>query len=70
MAKFSQGLPVNELGEIVVSSGSGSSNIVGTVPINAIPVDSATGGLRLNKVAQLATRRGQGRLVIITPDRL
>lgn len=55
MAKFSQGLPVNELGEIVVSSGSGSSNIVGTVPINAIPVDSITGGLRLNKVAQLAT---------------
>lgn len=49
---------MNELGEIVVSSGSGSSNIVGTVPINAIPVDSITGGLRLNKVAQLATDAG------------
>ena len=55
MSKFSNGFPVNELGEIVVSSGNGSSNIVGTVSVNAIPVDSATGGLRLNKVAQLAT---------------
>lgn len=63
MSKFSQGLPVNELGEIVVSSGSGSSNIVGTVPINAIPVDSATGGLRLNKVAQLATDAGGGQTI-------
>lgn len=60
MSKFSQGLPVNELGEIVVSSGVGSSNIVGTVPVNAIPVDSITGGLRLNKVAQLATDAGGG----------
>jgi len=55
MAKFSNGFPVNENGEIVVSSGSGSSNIVGTLPTDATPVDSITGGLLLNKVAQIAT---------------
>lgn len=53
MAKFQQGFPVNENGEIIVSSGSGSSNIVGSLPIDQIPVDESTGGIRLNKVAQV-----------------
>lgn len=55
MAKYQQGFPVNENGEIVVSSGSGSSNIVGTLPIDVLPVDGVTGGLKLANVAMLAT---------------
>ena len=62
MSKFSNGFPVNENGEIVVSSGTGSANIVGTLPIDMIPVDNITGGLRLNKVAMLATDAGVTRL--------
>ncbi len=55
MAKFANGLPVNELGEVVVTSGVGSSNIVGTLPPDLIPVDNTTGGIKLNKVALLET---------------
>lgn len=60
MSKFSNGFPVNELGEIIVSSGTGSSNIVGTLAPDMFPVDNITGGLRLNKVAQLATDATDG----------
>lgn len=63
MSKFANGFPVNENGEIVVSSGTGSSNIVGTLPVDMIPVDSTTGGLRLNKVAQLTTDAGGGQII-------
>lgn len=62
MANFSNGLPVNELGEVVVTSGVGSSNIVGTLPPDLIPVDNITGGIKLNKVAQLVTDAGVTRL--------
>ena len=62
MAKFANGLPVNELGEVVVTSGVGSSNIVGTLPPDSIPVDNTTGGIKLNKVALLATDAGVTRL--------
>lgn len=62
MAKFANGLPVNELGEVVVTSGVGSSNIVGTLPPDLIPVDNTTGGIKLNKVALLATDAGVTRL--------
>ncbi len=58
MAKFANGLPVNELGEVVVTSGVGSSNIVGTLPPDLIPVDNTTGGIKLNKVALLETDAG------------
>lgn len=55
MAKFANGLPVNELGEVVVTSGVGSSNIVGTLPPDLIPVDNTTGGIKLSKVPQIIT---------------
>ena len=55
MSNFSNGFPVNELGEIVTTTGSGSRNIIGTLPIGMIPVDNTTGGLKLANVATLAT---------------
>lgn len=38
--------PVNELGEIVLNAGQGSSNIVGQLPISFIPIDTRTGNMR------------------------
>ncbi len=46
MTKFQQGFPVNELGEIVVGSGSGSSTVVNTLAPDFVPTD-ATGKLLL-----------------------
>lgn len=55
MSKFSNGFPVNSLGEIIVSSGSGGTTPVGTLPIDMIPVDSITGGLKLNGTVQVTS---------------
>lgn len=55
MAKYQQGFPVNENGEIVVSSGNGGNTVSSTLPIDHIPVDDTTGGLKLANVAMLAT---------------
>jgi hypothetical protein len=52
MAKYQQGFPVNENGEIVVSGT--NQNVVGVLPIDVLPVDDS-GGLKLGKVATLAT---------------
>jgi len=76
MAKFANGFPVNELGEVVVTRGVGHSTIVGTLPPDLIPVDNITGGIKLNKVAQLATDAAGnvatlqlgGQRVFATPD--
>jgi hypothetical protein len=38
MAKYQQGFPVNENGEIVTSTGSGSRNITGVLPIDQLAV--------------------------------
>lgn len=54
MPKFSNGFPVNELGEIVVTNGDGTNNIVGTLPTDMIAVDSATGSLKTSNAATLA----------------
>ncbi len=67
MAKFANGLPVNELGEVVVSTGLGSNNIVGMLPPDSIPVDNTTGGIKLNKVAQLATDAEGGVAGLVDP---
>ena len=40
MAKYQQGFPVNENGEIVTTSGVGTRNVTGTLPIDSIPVDN------------------------------
>lgn len=69
MTKFSNGFPVNEGGEIVVSSGTGSSNIVGTLFSDTLPVDSDTGGLKLNKVAQFATGANAEYFRIVSGDK-
>ena len=61
MSKFSNGFPVNELGEVIISSGNGSSNIVGTLAPDMVPVDNTTNGLKLNNVAITATA-ASGRL--------
>ena len=58
MAKYQQGFPVNENGEIVVSSGNGGNTVSGTLPIDHISVDDTTGGLKLANVAMLATDAG------------
>lgn len=47
MTKFSNGFPVNELGEIVVGVGTGTTNVVGSLPIDFIPVDAS------NKIAMV-----------------
>jgi hypothetical protein len=47
MTKFSNGFPVNELGEIVVGVGTGTTNVVGSLPIDFIPVDTS------NKIAMV-----------------
>lgn len=39
MATFIQNFPVNELGEIVVVSGTGSTNVSGFLPIDTLPVN-------------------------------
>ena len=52
MAKYQQGFPVNENGEIVVSGT--NQAVVGTLPIDMLPVDDS-GGLKLGNVATLAT---------------
>ena len=58
MAKYQQGFPVNENGEIVVSSGNGGNTVSSTLPIDQIPVDDTTGGLKLANVAMLVTDGG------------
>ena len=40
MAKYQQGFPVNENGEIVTSTGSGSRNITGVLPIDQLAVSN------------------------------
>lgn len=40
MAKYQQGFPVNENGEIVTTTGSGSRNITGTLPIDQLSVNN------------------------------
>ena len=52
MAKYQQGFPVNEDGEIVVSGT--NQSVVGVLPIDMLPVDDS-GGLKLGNVATLAT---------------
>lgn len=44
--KESQSWPVNEQGEIVLTTGIGSNNIVGFIPENQIPQDTRTGAVR------------------------
>lgn len=39
MAKYQQGFPINENGEIVTSTGSGTRTIVGTLPTDQLPVN-------------------------------
>lgn len=39
MAKYQQGFPVNENGEIVTTSGVGTRNVTGVLPIDSVPVD-------------------------------
>ena len=53
MPKFQQGFPVNSNGEIVLSGT--NQAVVGTLPINILPVDDDDGGLKLANVATLAT---------------
>lgn len=55
MAKYQQGFPVNENGEIVVSGT--NQSVVGVLPIDMLPVDDS-GGLKLGNVATLATDGG------------
>jgi hypothetical protein len=55
MAKYQQGFPVNENGEIVVSGT--NQSVVGVLPIDMLPVDDS-GGLKLGNVATLATDAG------------
>lgn len=38
--------PVNELGELILTQGSGSGNIVGQVPLSFVPVDARTGTVK------------------------
>lgn len=38
MSKYQQGFPINENGEIVTTTGSGTRNIIGSLPIDQIPV--------------------------------
>ena len=52
MAKYQQGFPVNEDGEIVVSGT--NQSVVGVLPIDMLPVDDS-GGLKLGNVATLVT---------------
>lgn len=40
MAKYQQGFPVNENGEVVTANGSGTRTIVGTLPTDQLPVNS------------------------------
>lgn len=40
MAKYQQGFPVNENGEIVTTTGSGSKNINSILPIDFVPADN------------------------------
>ena len=67
MAKYQQGFPVNENGEIVVSSGNGGNTVSGTLPIDHISVDDTTGGLKLANVAMLATD-GMGVVGVVDPS--
>lgn len=48
--KIAPCLPANELGEIVVITGSGTTNVVGQLPFDAFPIDSATGRLILTGI--------------------
>ena len=56
MPKFQQGFPVNANGEIVLSGT--NQAVVGTLPIDILPVDDDDGGLKLANVATLATGAG------------
>lgn len=69
MSKYLSGMPVNELGEIIVSSGVGSNTIVGTVPNDMTPVDNTTGGLKLNRVTMLE-QVAKANTVVILGDSL
>ena len=55
MPKFQQGFPVNANGEIALSGT--NQAVVGTLPIDILPVDD-DGGLKLANVATLATDAG------------
>lgn len=57
MTKYQQGFPVNENGEIVLSGT--NQAVVGTLPIDMLPVDD-NGGLKLGNVATLVTDAGGG----------
>ena len=61
MTTFQNVWPVNEQGEIVASSGSGSNNITGFVNQDQIPVDSS-GKVKIAGMAQLVTDAGVTRL--------
>ena len=56
MPKFQQGFPVSANGEIVLSGT--NQAVVGTLPIDILPVDDDDGGLKLANVATLATDAG------------
>jgi hypothetical protein len=48
---YQQGFPVNELDEVVISSGFGSSNQVATLPVDMLPIKN--GGVKFNGVQLL-----------------
>ena len=51
MAKYQQGFPVNENGEIVVSGT--NQAVVGTLPIDMLPIDEDDGGLKLSHLTMI-----------------
>jgi hypothetical protein len=60
--------PVNELGEIVMQTGRGSSNTVGFIPSNQVPIDPDTKKVVIAGAAQLALDANNNTIGIVGAD--
>jgi lysophospholipase L1-like esterase len=66
--KESPSWPVNELGEIVMQTGKGSSSIVGFIPSNQVPIDPDTRKVVMAGAAQIVTDANNNTVGIVGAD--
>lgn len=59
-------LPVNELGEVVVTAGQGTGNVTANLPLGRYPIDTTTNGLALRLPDTLINSPTIDNLVVLT----